>query len=79
MFVGFIPLETNEVHVYDLPPRITEDLMPVLQAAGTTVNEKVLRRVQYAQDNTAVCLEMDEGRFKHLLQLIDTLCFLITG
>jgi hypothetical protein len=37
----------------------------VLQAAGKTVDDKMFKVVQ----NTGVCLEMEEGRFRHLLQL----------
>jgi hypothetical protein len=54
--------------VYAVSPRTIEDLVEGLQAAMTTVNAKMLRRVrENAMRRTAVCLGMDGGRFEHLL------------
>jgi hypothetical protein len=49
--------------VYAVLPRTIEDLMATLQAAVTTVDSNMLRRVR----ENAVCLEMDGGRFENLL------------
>jgi len=55
-------------HVYAVSPRSIEDLMARLQAIVATVDSNMLRVVQ---ENvlrlTAVCLEVDGGRFAHLL------------
>jgi hypothetical protein len=54
--------------VYAVPPRTIEDLVQRLQAGVTTVDAHMLRRVrENAVRRTAVCLEMDGGRFEHLL------------
>jgi hypothetical protein len=54
--------------VYAVPPRTIEDLVARLQAAVTTVDANILRCVrQNAVRRAAVCLEMDGGRFEHLL------------
>jgi hypothetical protein len=54
--------------VYTVPPRTIEDLVARLQAAVTTVDANMLRRVpENAVRRTAVCLEMDGDRFEHLL------------
>jgi hypothetical protein len=54
--------------VYAVPPRTIEDLAAKLQAAMTTVDANMLRRVrENAVRSTAACLEMNGGRFEHLL------------
>jgi hypothetical protein len=64
---GFFLVGTPE-GISLVPPRTIEDLMARLQAAVTTVNASMLRRVQEsAVRRTAVCLEMDGGCFEHLL------------
>jgi hypothetical protein len=55
-------------HVYALPPRTIEDVVAVLKRAVTTVDANMLRRVgRIAVRRTALCLEMDGGRFEYLL------------
>jgi hypothetical protein len=45
-----------------------EDLVARFQAAVTTVDANMLRRAQEnAVRRTAVCLEMEGGRFEHVL------------
>jgi hypothetical protein len=54
--------------VYGLPPRNTEDLVARLQAAVTTVDANMLRRVRENDvRRTVICLEMDGGSFVHVL------------
>jgi hypothetical protein len=54
--------------VYAIPPRTIEDLVARFKAAVTTVDGSMLRRVrENSVPRTAVCLEMDGGRFEHLL------------
>jgi hypothetical protein len=66
---GFLPVGTPEEQVYAVPPRTIEEPLARLQAAGTTVDANMLRRVrENAVRRTVVCLEMDGGRrFEHLL------------
>jgi hypothetical protein len=53
--------------VYAVRPRTTEDPVTRLQAAVTTVDANMLRRVRAnAVRHTAVCLEMDGGRSEHV-------------
>jgi hypothetical protein len=55
-------------HVYAVPSRTIEDLVGRLQAAVTTVDTNLLRRVrENAVRRTAVYLEMDGGCFERLL------------
>jgi hypothetical protein len=54
-------------HVYALLPMNTGDLEGRIQAALTTTDANMLRRVrENAVRRTGVWLEMDEGRFEHL-------------
>jgi hypothetical protein len=54
--------------VYTVPSRTIENLVARLQAAVTMVDANMLRRVrENAVWPAAVCLEMDGGRFEHLL------------
>jgi hypothetical protein len=53
--------------VYAVPPRTIEDLVARPQAAVTTVDANMLRRVrENAVRRTDVCLEMGGGRFENL-------------
>jgi hypothetical protein len=53
-------------HVDAVPPRTIEDLVPRLQAAVTTVDANVLRRVrENAGRRAVVFLVMDRGHFEH--------------
>jgi hypothetical protein len=65
---GSFPVGTPQKHVYAALCRITEYLMARLQAALTMVTAHML---WHAQENTvqhtAVHVETDKGRFKHLL------------
>jgi hypothetical protein len=55
-------------HVYSVSPRSIEDLMARLQATVATVDSNMLRVVQEnVLRRTAVCLEVDGGRFARLL------------
>lgn len=71
-------------HVCTDPPRTIEDIVAKLQAAVKMVDTSILRCVlENSVWRTTVCLKMDGGRFKHLLQLrgahsfiIDSLCHL---
>jgi hypothetical protein len=54
--------------VYAVSPTIIEDLVARLQAAVTTADVNMLGHVRdNAMQRTAICLEKDKGRFKHLL------------
>jgi hypothetical protein len=67
-FDGFFLWGHLKEQVYVDPPRTIEDLVVRLQAAVTTVDANMLRRVrENAVRRTAVCLEMDGGRLEHLL------------
>jgi hypothetical protein len=51
-----------------VPPRTIEDLVVGLHAAVTMVNANMLRRAwENSARGTAICLEMDGGRFEHQL------------
>jgi hypothetical protein len=53
--------------IYAVPPWTSEDFVARLQAAVTTVDANMLRRVrENAVRRTAVCLIMDGGHFEHL-------------
>jgi hypothetical protein len=55
-------------HDYAVPPRTIEDLVERLQAAMTSVDANMLRRVrENVLRRSAVCLEMEGGRFERLL------------
>jgi hypothetical protein len=55
-------------HVYAVHPTTIEDVMARLQVTVTTVDSNMLRCVrENAVRRTAVCLEMDGGRFERLL------------
>lgn len=57
---GFFPVGHLKERVYAVRPRTTEDPVARLQAAVTTVDANMLRRVrQNAARRAAVCLEMD--------------------
>jgi hypothetical protein len=54
--------------VYAVRPMTIEDLVARLQAAVTTVDANMLRRVrENAVRRTAICLQMDGGRFEYIL------------
>jgi hypothetical protein len=56
--------------VYALPLRPSEDVMVRLQVAVRTVDADMLRRVrENIVRRIIICLEMDGGRFEHLLLL----------
>jgi hypothetical protein len=62
-----LPYGNMKNHVYALPPRTIEDVVVVLKRAVTTVDANMLRHVgEDAVRRTALCLEMDGGRFEHL-------------
>jgi hypothetical protein len=55
-------------NIWEVPPCIVEDLVILFQAAVTSVDASMLRHVRgNVVRPTAVCLEMDGGRFEHLL------------
>jgi hypothetical protein len=57
-------------YVYTVPLRTIEDLVTGRQAAITTVDVNMSRCVRDSSVlRTAACLEIDGGRFEHLLQL----------
>jgi hypothetical protein len=59
--------------VYVVPSRTIEDIVARFQAAMITAGAKMLRRVrQNSARRTAVCFEMDEGRYDHQLCLRGT-------
>lgn len=63
----FFPVWTPKENAYVSPPTIIEDLVARLQLVMTSVDTNMLRRVrENAVRRTAVCLEMDEGRFQNL-------------
>jgi hypothetical protein len=59
-------MEHLKEHGYAASPRTIEDLVARLQATVAAAN--MLRRVlENSVQRTAVCLELDKGRFEHLL------------
>jgi hypothetical protein len=63
----FFPVGAPEEPSLRSPSQDFEDLVASLQETVTTVDANMLRRVrENAVRRTAVCLEMDRGRFEHL-------------
>jgi hypothetical protein len=70
--IDFLLRGNVKEHVYAVPSRAIEELVARLQAAVITVDVKMLRHVrQNSVRRTAVCFEMDGGRFDHQLCLRD--------